>query len=254
MKVKHLDNNEKKVTYEFTSIQEFVEYIQKTPRITSANVSERTSHEYIDFCGTKDMKEALDLLKNGWTEGAQKIEKGLKAKEPEKTTVTGFRQRSVYDVVGGNASVPRYLQGVPTNMIRQVRTPVKQKIVNLYSNISFNANVTQEEIIDTCIKTLQEAVNYENAGVRTNIYVISPVEDSTDYDYVINMKIPVKRSTERLNVLKLAFPMAHPSMLRRLAFAFRERCSELKDNQYFFTGYGAAMRDQKAIGFTENCK
>lgn len=252
MQIKHYKNknsntNDKSALYEFTSLQELVEYIHNTPSCALWGVSSLKDNEHKDFTKTKSLEEALELLKNGWTEGAQKINTKLKEEVPD--TATKIRQQSVYDIAGGNASVARYLQGVPTNMIRQVRTPVKQKTVNLYANIGFTADVTTKEIIDSCIKTLQEAVNYENAGARVNIYVINVISLTSGNGYIA-VKIPVKRSTERLNILKLAFPMAHPSMLRRLMFAFRERCEVFKDE----LNYGSSVRGQNAIDFIENCK
>ena len=226
--------------YTFDSINEFTSYISSHDRISGAgNMSTTSSYS---FCGTDSFDDALSLLQNGWEEGAKLIDKGLKD-NADKTTSASTRQRSVYDVVGGNASVPRYLQGVPTNMIRQVRKPVKQPVVDVDFNFCFPNYTTRQEIIDTCIKTLQKVVALENSGTRVNLYA----SKFAAQDGVAScLRICIKRSTERLNILKLAFPVAHPSMLRRIAVAFDERNPDMPKSWFF--GYGNALR------FEENQK
>ena len=44
-----------------------------------------------------------------------------------------------------------------------------------------------------------------------------------------------------MNISRLYFPIAHPSFLRRLTFAFRERNDFLKNRQNYFSGYGVPM-------------
>ena len=230
----------KSFMYSFNSINEFVSYINSHNRIPGAG--DMSTEGSSSFCGTKSFNEALTLLQNGWEEGAKLIDKGLKEKLSNSTDASA-RQRSVYDVVGGNASVPRYLQGVPTNMIRQVRTPIKQPVVDLDFNFCFPNRITKESIIDTCIKTLQKVVALENAGTRVNLYACKYAAQDGVASF---LGICIKKSTERLNILKLAFPVAHPSMLRRIAVAFDERNSDMPTSWFF--GYGNALK------FEENQK
>ena len=239
----------KVVLYDFDSISEFVNYI-KTARIKTLCplCSSKKSSERTSFTGTTSIEEALELLKSGWEEGANKIEKGLKESMKVNSTQASTRQRSVYDVVGGNCSVPRYLQGVPTSMIRQVKVPVKEKTTDINIDICFSAGTTKEDMIRNCIEQLQKVVNLENSGIRTNIYVCRL---SGDYGEIAEMiRICVKKSTERLNVTKLAFPCAHPSMLRRLAFAFDERCPELPKDWCY--GYGSVMKSYSVVSDKTN--
>lgn len=225
---------------DFGSIGEMLKYIkisEYNPVSTNPNSSHKGS-KY--FTGTSTYTEAMQLLENGWNEGAAKIDKGLKEVLKNNTSVTQ-RQRSVYDVVGGNASVPRYLQGVPTSMIRQVKTPVKQPITDVYIDYCFSSTTSQYTIINRCIEVLQKVVSLENAGTRVNLYAY---KTAVFGDYAELSRVCLKRSTERLNVLKLAFPAAHPSMLRRIAFAVDEHTIELPE--YWFPGYGCPKKGDAA--------
>ena len=235
------------VLYDFTSINDFVSYINNSPLQVSDPHSVWEGGSRTSFTGTRTFKDALDLMAKGWEEGANKIEKGLKEVLKSESTHISTRQRSVYDVIGGNASVPRYLQGVPTNMIRQVRQPVKEKIVDVNIDICFPSSTTQEEMIQNCIAQLQKVVNLENSGVRTNVYVCRMGADSDVSELI---RICVKKSTERLNVLKIAFPCAHPSMLRRLIFACEERSTDLPKN--WCNGYGTVIKVDRIINGKSN--
>ena len=55
--------------------------------------------------------------------------------------------------------------------------------------------------------------------MRVNLNIVSGFDVP---DMRIIVKIKVKNSTEKLNISKLAFPLVHPSMLRRLLFRFLE--------------------------------
>ena len=129
----------------FDSIQDLTNWLDSTKITQKFNNryngpgSIREGRE--SWSGTKNYAEARELLKTGWTEKAKELESQL-SKELNKKPAQVMRQKSVYDVVGGNCSVPRYLQGVPTSMIRQVRTPVKQKTVTVNYNLTFNGSVS----------------------------------------------------------------------------------------------------------------
>lgn len=235
------------VLYDFPSINDFVDYITNAPLQVRDPHSTWKSDSRTRFTGTKSLEEALELMSKGWTEGAEKIEKGLKEVLKNNSTSVSTRQRSVYDVIGGNASVPRYLQGVPTNMIRQVRQPVKEKIVDINIDVCFSGGTSKEEMINNCINQLQRVVNLENSGVRTNVYVCRM---GAEDDIAELVRICVKKSTERLNVLKVAFPCAHPSMLRRLLFACDERSSELPKG--WCGAYGKVVRTENKINGRNN--
>ena len=68
------------------------------------------------FTGVYDYNEAINLLKYGddslFKEIATKLPKDIQ-------TNTKKYYKNTYDVFGFQASVPRYLQGIPTNMINR---------------------------------------------------------------------------------------------------------------------------------------
>lgn len=232
-------------TTEFDSISELVNYINTTKMTDqfaykpSGPASLREGKTGDDWSGTKDLNEALDLLRSGWSEKAKELESKLTQKlNKESTQVT--RQKSVYDVVGGNCSVPRYLQGVPNSMIRQVKTPVKQKTITVNYNITFNCGTTAKQITDNAIECLAYVKQLEDSGTRVALNVAFVAEDFGGKK-TFGWLVPIKKTGERFSLAKVAFCMCHSAMLRRVLFSCIERDIDVTSD--FVYGYGKPVRE-----------
>lgn len=233
---------------EFESIGEFVNYIENTPVnsvFTSNNRQSQYTYEWFkDFSGTKNFDEAKLLVLNGWDDGAKKLNDRL---EVEKKLVNGMKNITAFDVVGFQASVPRYLQGIPTNMINKRKVPCKQKVVTLTKLISYPSRTPAKDIERESVLTLQIAKKLEQQGVRTNINIFRIGSDHRGN--VIGLKVKIKNASERLNISKMAFPLAHPSMLRRLCFRFTEVYDKVTSG---FSCYGTPLFENEISEFKEN--
>lgn len=198
-----------------------------------------------EWCKTKSMNEAVDLLTHGWADGAKDLMKSLDNKI-SKAPETRTRQKSVYDVVGGNCSVPRYLQGVPTNMVRQIPVKVKQKVVTINKDICFSNDVRPEDIINSSADCLKEVYSLEQSGVRVNLNIFFVTYQSgSKGNRILAYKIPVKKSSERMSVAKMAFCLAHPSMLRRFGLGI---VAHDENSTYdFVPGCGYPVNDKNTL-------
>lgn len=246
MRITRPDTNIK-VT-EFSSIQELVTYLNTTEMNSlfknkaGGPASMRNNDSaHNKWAGSKSFEEAMDLLKTGWSEKATELESKLGQKLNKEASQV-IRQKSVYDVVGGNASVPRYLQGVPTSMIRQVRTPVKQKTITINYNISYNAGTSPESITENAIECLAYVKHLEDSGTRVSLNVCWVTEKLKHY---FAWSIPVKKTSERFSLAKVAFCLCHPSMLRRIAFGCLER--EHEAGEEFVWSYGHSIREANEL-------
>ena len=108
----------------FDSLSEVVNFITKTDRTEKYEYYHNSDDGNFNFRGTKSMQEALDLLKHGWDEGTKQINSVLNSKI---ALNNGYKNKTIYDVAGYQCSVPRYLQGIPTNMINSKHVVQKQK-------------------------------------------------------------------------------------------------------------------------------
>ena len=220
---------------EFSSLNDFETYITNTPlndtfrwaKLASVSGSE-------EFTGTDSYEQAVEMFKNGWQSKAEELTKKLKVIQNQ--VIDAQVQKVLFDVVGFQASVPRYLQGIPTNMVNKKLVPIKQKIVTINKDISYNCGVTTEQIVEASIQTLQLVKRIEAQGIRVNLNLIWGVKASGSNEIV---KIRLKSANERVNISKLAFPLVHPSMLRRLCFRYLEVAPTITHGYLY--GYGSPL-------------
>lgn len=217
----------------YDNIADFENFINNTPfnevfRWESHNSVSTDRH----WTGTNNYEEAVDLLKHGADDLSKRLEKAyqIKAADVGNKIVT----RSHYDVVGFQASVPRYLQGIPTSMVNQKKVVQKAKVITLNKDMNYNCGWSVEDIINESAKALAIVKKIEGTGVRVNLNLCWVAQ--AGYQKV-GCKIRLKNAGERLNVSKLAFVMAHPSMLRRILFRWLEVNPDVVDRSYA-GGYG----------------
>lgn len=204
---------------QFDSINQFYRYICDTP-INEAfrykwYISATT--ELSDWSGTNSFDQALELLKNGWSDMSQTLTRKLnvasKDIQPIKTS------KNVLSVCGYQPVVALYLAGVPQNMVDKRMVAKKQKVIELTKDVTYSCSTTTEEIVNQSVKAMVVVKKLEAQGYRIKLNVALGVEK---YGREIICKVCIKQPSDRLQVSKLAFPMVHPSMLRRLFLRYIE--------------------------------
>lgn len=230
---------------EFNNLNEFEGYITKNPLNDVFKWAKLSSTDSsYKFTETHSYEEATELFKNGWNDMAKKLTKSLKVNQNK--VVDAQVKKILFDVVGFQCSVPRYLQGIPTSMVNKKLVPVKQRVITLNKDISYNCGITTEQIIEASVQTLQLIKKIEAQGIRVNLNLIFGVKGGNTKEVV---KVRLKSANERLNISKLAFPLVHPSMLRRLCFRYIEVAPTITKSYSF--GYGAPLDGSQLKG---HCK
>lgn len=225
---------------EFESLNEFYDYVCKTPlnetfRWRSNLSSSKKEHGWkTGWYMSKSFDEASELFKNGWNAGAEELTKRLNAVKSKAEVDKAFK--NVLDVCGYQAIVPLYLQGVPNSMVNKRLVPVKQKVITINKMLSASSCVKAETMKQESIKCFQIIKKIEQSGIRVNLNLLI----STGH---VCAKIRLKSAGERLNVSKLAFPLVHPSMFRRLYFRFIETYPTIP--QSYAYGYGTVPDESK---------
>ena len=90
-----------------------------------------------------------------------------------------------------------------------------------------------ETIRTESVKVLQLVNRLEKQGYRVNLNVIFGSEKRN----TVVTKVRIKSSSQKLNIKQTAFPLVHPSMLRRIIFAVWERSEECSYGGFEY-GYG----------------
>lgn len=246
MKLSKINSNDYKIYMEeYNSISEFVQTINSRPQNPKIKSNISKFGEY-SFTGTHDYNEAENLLLHGWVEESEKLNEMLKLKALKEKSV-----KNTYDVAGFQCSVPRYLQGIPTNMINHKVVTKKQKVITITKNISYSAYVRKETIEEESVKVLQLVNNLEKQGYRV-ILNVTLISKSRKGNIILCNKVRIKNASERLNLSKVSFPMVHSSYLRRIMFRWIETFEYT--TKQFDNNYGVPVKCEDFNNIIKNNK
>ena len=225
----------------FPSINNIVNFNRNTPqtkKMASINQAQAEGFRQTEFTGTTSYKEAERLLLHGWEDVSCELTKCLNA------TNTGFKtvSKNFYSPVGYQPCVPRYLKGLPDSMIQRKQVQQKQKVLNIIKSVCYPSYVRTETIKEESLKVLKLIQSLEAKGYRCNLYIVDGIVDGIDKSRNVSEQtliyLKIKESKQRLNVKQVAFPLVHPSMLRRIFFGVIERLESTKNVE---GGYGIVL-------------
>ena len=207
---------------EFDTISDIAKYVKEgTPSLwfDKRQVSHEISNYRTDFCKTRTFEEAYKMLTEGWYEGSKKLEKRLALEKG--SMLNKLERKFVQDVVGFQPIVANYLMGIPNSMVNSKMVMKKEKVVTLNYCTAFSGAVSANTIEENCVTAFRIVKAIEAAGTRVdlNVFYVGYVYDYQTSTKRYNLiKLRIKGANERLNITKMAFPMVHPSFLRRILF------------------------------------
>jgi hypothetical protein len=113
----------------------------------------------------------------------------------------------------------------------------KVKAVTLIYGMTVNCDWEKDELLECGLSVLKIINLLELQGVRVQLTVeIKNAVSRDDKDRSV-CRVDIKDWREALDLRKVAFPVAHPSMLRRIGFRWLETCP-LIENERYTSGYG----------------
>lgn len=189
-----------------------------------------------DFTGTNTWEEALNLYQYGFTDILERVKSGV-ALNLEKTNPM-TRRRITTGVQGYAPHVPNSIMGLPNSMIYTEAVTMKSKTVNLIYSTTENCGTEAEVFIKSGIAVLSLVNMLELSGYRVNLNIAFYCAKEGD-EYAFGT-VNVKDYREHLDLQKICFPVAHPSMFRRMGFKWIETCVGLKNSGWAF-GYGSQV-------------
>lgn len=185
------------------------------------------------FAGTESYDEAERLLRCGDAESCELLKKSLKKIQMKGSGTTRSREMCA-SVTGFAPIVPNAIQGLPLSMMNtRTKERVNQKIVTVVYNACVSGGWSIEEIAECGAEVLDFVRQIEVGGARVNLYVMMASSAGEECAAAI---IKVKDSTQYTDILRAAYPMVNPSMLRRHFFRFIET-TDITDAK-FRKGYG----------------
>lgn len=232
----HSKNGYRIMEYDFSSITEFLHYLdthEVNTDIFGYNPASECSSS--SFSMTDSLEEAQEMLRYGCHDDFERLVE-LKCALEKYIKMSQSRSRQYNYYVGFAPDVKAYLEGNPLSMLNKVQ-PMR-KHIDIYYNAAILGLVSTEQIFNRGAVTLSIVEILENMGFSVGLYVFTM---SASDDQVHYAKFNLKGPNERLNIQKLFFPLCHPSFLRRLVFRLRE---ETPDIEYHWgSGYGRTCGD-----------
>jgi len=225
----------------FSNISEFYNFLQKTPRREGAgNSSEEEGNS--SWRGTKNIKEAYNLLLSGDDNLYKKFQEQKDITVERMLGNTINKNQIKNDIVGFQPNVPNFLLGLPDNMINQEPKKISQKILNIVLCMSVSSGVSSSTLQNIGMKYTQVIDILEKSGYRVNLYIAHSGEYDDEKDICL---IRIKTDREPFNIKKCVFPIAHPSMFRRIMFRWIECCDVDNELTSGWGGYGRPINDKE---------
>ncbi|MDE5886429.1 MAG: hypothetical protein K2H46_02455 [Muribaculaceae bacterium] len=172
----------------------------------------------VNFFGSESFEAANNMMLQGWSEGAARVQKYMNAG----VTATAPKRVIYNSVVGFAPNVPNYLAGNPLNMYNQKRVRTPKKVVTIVYNCFVGWTVKSAKIEKAAAALFNVISGLEASGVRVELWIGCFTHSSSKTEYLYNA-VKVKSAGQPFNLLKMIYPVVHPSFFRRHMFAIEER-------------------------------
>ena len=235
------------VTFEaFKSLNEMITKMDTRPPNAVFKVKDSLSSQRDEsdvpmedrFTGTANYKEAMDIMKAGYKEPLEKMKRAIL----KIGNMDNFEKPKMKaDFVGFVPHVPNTVMNLPITMINRERKQAQSKTIHLTYNFAAVSNVPMDEIIKAGINFISLVNSLEKQGYRVKIDLISAAVSGNETPWSAAVySVTLKEYGQSLNLLKLAFPLIHPAMFRRVTFKWLETHPDIK-NTGFRYGYGTTL-------------
>lgn len=227
----------------FENLYSFADYCNNTP-VSTLFVNERLGSETgsENFTGTADFATANKLLKEGDPQTAAKVKK-------EYTNIIARakvnRPRPCPSVIGHTPIVGAFLAGDPVCMLAKKNRPTRARVVTIIYNTSVSCEIDANDMAKAGANLLAAINQIEANGVRVNLYSAEVSRAKGRKEEYLVTSVKIKKDSQPLNLMQIAYPIANPSFLRRHVLRVTEVTKGLTE-KHWVTGYGYPVHGQQA--------
>lgn len=120
---------------------------------------------------------------------------------------------------------------------------VKHKItsISLIYDIGTSCNISGDNIVQVGINLLSVIDYLESINVRVKLDIVDSYFNSNEG---VGYRVTLKNYSDKLDISRMCFPLAHPSMQRRIGFRWLETYPNLVNSDYI-NGYGTPLDKAK---------
>jgi hypothetical protein len=214
----------KRITREFASLDAIIAHAEGEPKSAGrlGRVSRESSRSRDTFTLTSSFDEAATLAREGWTEIRPDIDRIVADIRDSVMSTVQRRVTRRRSVAGGTVNVSRMLSGEPRCMtqVKVRETPKVGRVVRILIGGNCAAMVDGPRIQKrgAAIVSLIEAIHLSGCSTEITVGVLN-IKGGIRHE----MLVRIKDAETRLDVNSMMFAIAHPSMLRRIAWGAAER-------------------------------
>jgi len=196
------------------------------------------------YC-TCDYDNAKQLITFGYKEHLDKIKQQMRVTSKKYNKFQVVSKNAPHsDIVGYIPHVPNAIQNIPNSMINVHKIPQKQKTMHIVYTNSGNCCENSDFFIDAGVAMLTAVNIIEANGIQVKLdLAFVAAEESSEVAFPT---VNLKNYGQRLDLLKICFPITHPSMLRRIGFKWIETNPFIKKGDWII-GYGRSITNSDKI-------
>lgn len=229
----------------FDHITEFYDYLSNGERQWPwrDHYTESSKDGSYSWTGTRSYEEASDLLLHGDPDAKRRIDNKGVANMMNKVNHMEKQRNTYLSPCGFLPHVPNFLAGRPNSMIAERMELKRKRVLTVCYNVAALGGEDANEMQQVASDVLSAILKIESGGVRVNLWAVaisSSLNAIREKDYVCTA-VKIKDSNQHIDLLKMAYPLTHPSMFRRHVFKFREVLPGLPS--HFAPGYGCTEQD-----------
>ena len=229
----------KEIFKRYESLKTFNDYLNNGNTQPAFSEHSRTNGER--FTGTTSYEEAEQKMMRGDSDLQKKIEDAGVSKARINVQKQVQRRQAYSSVVGAIPNVPAYISGAPNSMIAQRMIKTKKKVLNIGYSMTVLADVDKNDIIKASAKVVSAILNIEAGGVRVNLYTLFCAKKQS---HTIGLSLKVKDASRKIDTLRMSYPMAHSSFLRRQCFRWEEVTENVPNCYAGSYGYVPESKEQ----------
>lgn len=224
----------------FDSLYKLLSTVKSRPNNRAMAEEDSSQSNGYEFTGSNSYEEAENLAKYGYKDILPTIREGMKSSSKKIAKKVLQKQRCLPQnmVVGYIPNIPNTLLGRPDTMINVVRSPQKVKVIEIVYLMDGNCYEDKELWIKAGAIVLEAIKFIERANIRIKLSVCMYFATTGRQTAISTVKI--KDFGDKLDLQKVCFPIAHPSMFRRIGFKWIETNPDITDPDWC-RGYGHCL-------------
>ena len=235
----------KEIFKRYESLKSFNDYLNNGAQQPAFKDDSHTNSER--FTGTASYDEAEERMMKGDSDLQKKIEEAGVAQTRIKVQKQAQRRQTYSSVVGALPNVPAYISGAPNCMIAQRLIKTKKKVLTVGYSMTAHGGVDKEDIIKASAKIVSAILNIEATGVRVNLYTLFCAKKNNN---TIGLSLKIKDASRKIDTLRMSYPLAHSSFLRRQCFRWEEITENIPE--CYADGYGQVPESKEQEEFFQS--